>query len=104
MLKVFFAIILCTSYFVKDGMLASWSWEETIHHEDVAHAHEHEDASHKDDDHRNDDCCITAHNFILKIDSYDLAPSYSEVVTSFPVPKINYLPWTLAPPLRPPIA
>ena len=102
MLRLFVALILCTSYLIRDGVLADWSWDESIHHASVEH--EHRDHSDHTDEHRNDDCCIGAHNFILPREERTYLPAVMPLITIHIYNEASYLPWTLAPPLRPPIA
>jgi ABC-type nickel/cobalt efflux system permease component RcnA len=103
-MRLLIALILCASYFVKDGVLASWSWDESIHHASIEHEHP-EDQSHEDDhDHRGDDCCLSSHAPLL-ISGASLTLPQPFIVRATHAPYFQtYLPWTLAPPLRPPIA
>ena len=102
MLRLFIALILCASYLVRDGMLADWSWDESIHH--AAVEHEHTDHQSHEDEHRSDDCCLAAHSFIHATVTRDFVPAISPLITIHAPYSATYLPWTLAPPLRPPIA
>lgn len=102
MLRLLIALILCASYLVRDGMLADWSWDESIHH--AAIEHEHTDQQSHEDEHRSDDCCLAAHSFIPATVTRDFVPAVTPLVTIHAPYTATYLPWPLAPPLRPPIA
>lgn len=102
MLRLLIALILCASYLVKDGMLADWSWDEAIHHAAVEHEHTDEDSH--EDEHRDDDCCLATHSYISLRTEATFVPATTPLITIHAPYSASYLPWTLVPPLRPPIA
>lgn len=103
MIRLLVAFILCASYLVKDGVLADWSWDESIHHAAVEHEHTSHDSHEDKHEHRNDDCCLVTHSFVPMVSATTLAPVTSPLITTYAPYSATYLPWTLAPPLRPPI-
>ena len=114
MIKFIVAFLLCSTYLVKDGVLAELSWNEAIHHAEIEHVHENYSDPHHDhhqhsedhpnkDEHQGEDCCLITHGLILNNAHFSFTPVERILSTQFNSPLVNLTPFSLSPPIRPPI-